>query len=83
MLGMVAVNDLVESSFAGVTANVQAFGRVGIHGTAAVSDISRNGFLRRGLFHDLPEELKMTAVMAAMEQAPATRVTNNDALNRQ
>jgi hypothetical protein len=96
MLGMVAVNDLAESSFAGVTANVQAFGRVGIHGAAAVSDVSRNGFLsrpttrkemkatkRHGLFHDLPEELKMTAVMAAMEQAPATRVTTNDALIRQ
>ena len=39
MLGMVAVNDLAESSFAGVTANVQAFGRVGIHGAAAVSDV--------------------------------------------
>ena len=96
MLGMVTVNDLAESSFAGVTANMQAFGRVGIHGAAVVSDVSRNGFLsrpttrkemkatkRHGLFHDLPEELNMTAVMAAMEQAPATRVTSNDALNRQ
>ena len=95
--GMVAVNDLAESSFAGVTAQVQVFGRVGMANAAAVSDMSRNGFLYRpvtkkemqksdahGLFHRvLPEELKMTAVMAAMEQAPATRKANNHAVERQ
>jgi len=93
---MVAVNDLADSSFAGVTENVQSYGRVGIHGAAAVSDVSRNCFLscritrmemkatkRHGLFHGFPEELKMTVVMATMEQALATRVSNNDALNRQ
>ena len=34
-------------------------------------------------YSDLFEEFKMTAVMATMEQAPSTRVTNNAALNRQ
>ena len=35
------------------------------------------------MFHCLPEELKLTAIMAVMEQAPATRVSNNVALDRQ
>jgi hypothetical protein len=96
LMGMVAVNDLAESSFAGVTAQVQVFGRIGMANAAAVSDISRNGFLHRpvtkkelkkpdahGLFFGLREELKMTAVMAAMEMAPATRERNNRAVEQQ
>ena len=35
-----------------------------------------------GMFHCLPEELKLIAIMVAMEQAPATRVSNNAALDR-
>ena len=85
MLGMMAVNDLAESSFAGVTAQVQCYGRIGMHAAAAVSDMQRNNFFsrpttkksiasnERGLFQGLPEELKITAVMVAMEDAMATR----------
>ena len=85
MLGMVAVNDLAKSSFAGVTLQVQCYGRIGLHAAAAVSDMDRNKFLsrptskkdmaenKRGLFHGLPEELRSTAVMAVMEDAPETR----------
>ena len=88
MIGMMAVNDLAESSFAGVTAQVQCYGRIGMHAAAAVSDMQRNDFLsrptskksisnnERGLFQCLPEELKITAVMVAMEDAPATRKSN-------
>ena len=47
MCGMMAVNDLAESSFAGVTAQVQCYGRIGMHAAAAVSGMSRNGFLSR------------------------------------
>lgn len=95
MLGMMAVNDLAESSFAGVTAQVQCYGRIGLHAAAAVSDMSRNNFLtrpttkktiskgERGLFHGLPEELKITAVMAAMEDAPATRQSNIASIDAQ
>jgi len=39
MLGMLAVNDLAESSFSGVTAQVQCYGRIGMHAAAAVSDM--------------------------------------------
>ena len=89
MLGMMAVNDLAESSFAGVTSQVQCYGRIGLHAAAAVSDMDRNNFLsrptskkdmaenKRGLFHGLPEELRITSVMAAMEDAPETRQSNN------
>jgi hypothetical protein len=43
--GMMAVNDLAESSFAGVTAQVQVYGRIGMSNAAGVSDLNRNGFL--------------------------------------
>ena len=95
MLGMMAVNDLAESSFAGVTAQVQCYGRIGMHSVAAVSDMSRNDFLtrpttkkaisndQRGLFHEMPEELRITAVMVAMEDAPETRQSNNKSVELQ
>ena len=56
-----------------------------------MSDSSRNGFFSRpnttkdiqkgtiGLFHTLPEKLQISAVMVAMEDAPATRDSNNTA----
>jgi len=62
---------------------------------AAVSNVDRNNFLsrpmtkkdikdgKRGLFHNLPEELKVTAMIAAMENAPETRQSNRDALEKQ
>ena len=62
-------NDLAEISFAGVTSRVQTYGRIGMCNAAAISDMSRNGYLsrpttkkdlkegNRGLFHDFPEEL--------------------------
>ena len=43
-----ASNDLAESSFAGVTAQVQCSGRIGMSAAAAVSDVGRNGLLSRG-----------------------------------
>ena len=98
-MGKMAVNDLAESSLAGVTAQLRVYRRVGMHGAAAVSDIGRNIFLDRGkatkknkntqtaatkgLFHDLCEELQLTAVMVAMQYAPRTRKLNDDALSFQ
>ena len=43
MLGKMASNDLVESSFAGVT-----YRWIGMSGAAAVSNIAQNGFLHPG-----------------------------------
>ena len=47
MLGQWASNDLAESSFAGLTALVQCYGRIGMSNSAAVSDFARNGLLNR------------------------------------
>ena len=43
-----ASNDLVESSFAGVTAQVQCYGMIGMSGAATVSKVAQNEFLHRG-----------------------------------
>ena len=48
MLGKMEYNDFSESSFAGVTAQVQCYVRIGMSAAAAVSDFGRNGFLSRG-----------------------------------
>ena len=47
MLGQWASNDLAESSFARVTAQVQCYGQIGMSNAAAVIDIARNGLLNR------------------------------------
>ena len=95
LMGKMAVNDRAESSFAGVTAQIQDYGWVGLANGAAISNMSRNGFLdhpltktdlkgqRRGLFYSLSQELQLTAVVAAMEYAPTTRKSNNDAQEKQ
>ena len=79
LLGMVDVNDLAESSFFGVNAQVQVYGRIGMDNKGAISDMARKGFMHRpttasdmrsstrhGLFYGLPEELKITEVMNSM-----------------
>ena len=70
-----AYNDLAESSFAGVTAQVQCYGRIDMCISADVSDTASNGFMDRpttykkmkghqqGFFHELPNELWITLVM--------------------
>ena len=42
-----ATNCLAESSFWGLTTQVEVFGRVGLAHAAAVSNMQRNGFLKR------------------------------------
>jgi hypothetical protein len=95
LIGKMAVNNRAESSFAGVTAQIQDYGRIGLPNGAAISNMGRNGFLdhpltktdlkgqRRGLFYSLSQELQLTAVVAAMEYAPTTRKSNNDAQEKQ
>lgn len=38
------MNDLAESSFAGVTAMIQVYGRIDLNAAAAISDMNRNVF---------------------------------------
>ncbi|KAL7542823.1 hypothetical protein ACHAWF_007266 [Thalassiosira exigua] len=94
MLGKMATNDWAESLFAGVTLQLQSFGRIAMCSAAAVSDAKRNKFFygatskkaiengEEGLFYTIPEELQITAVMMSMEDAPATRQSNNSDLER-
>ena len=43
-----ASNDLVKSSFAGVTAQVQCYRLIGMSGAATVINVAYNGFLHLG-----------------------------------
>ena len=52
LLDFMSVNDIAESSFAGVTYQLQIFGRTGMVCAAAISDMARNGLL------DLPTKNK-------------------------
>ena len=88
-------NDLTESSFAGVTSQVQTYGRIGMCNDADISDMYRNGYfscpttkkdlkeVNNGTFQDFPEELWLTAIMAAMEDTPVTNHANNQSLEIQ
>ena len=95
MPGKMATNDLSERPFAGVTAQVQCYWQIDMFSEAAVSDVDRNDFLSRPLakkemeadecrlFHDFPEELKVTLALMATEDAHPTRQLNNEALEQQ
>ena len=95
LLGFMAMNDLEESSFAGVTAQLQVFGRIGMAGAAAIIDMARNGFLyqlntnkemndnKTSLFNDFPEDLYRTTIMCAVQEDPITRQSNTNGMERQ
>ena len=79
-----AINDLAESSFASVTAQLQVFLRIVMARAAYNIDMYRNGFLyqlttnkeiidnKTSLFHDFPKELQITDIMCTVQEAPAT-----------
>ena len=94
LLGTKATNCEAESTLGGATANVQRYGRIGLHNAGAVSAMNRNGFLdrgsksktkkqSRGLFHGLSPELQHSIVLVAMQDAPATNAANAEALTIQ
>ena len=78
MLGKIVTNNLAEISFSGVTIQVQTYGQIGMYNPAAIINMSRNVYssrptnkkelkdINRGIFHDFPEELQLTAIMEAM-----------------
>ena len=90
LFGLMAVNDLAESAFGGLMAQLEVFGRTGLANTAAVSDMQRNGYLKRpnlennevSLYFGLPEELRITATMTAVKLDPAVRKSNNNKQTR-
>ena len=90
LFGLMAVSDLAESAFGGLTAQLEVFGRIGLVNAAAVSDMQRNGYLKRpnlennevSLYFGLTEELRITATMTAVKLAPAVRKSNNNKQTR-
>ena len=42
-----AMNNLVESAFGGLTAQLEVFGRIGLANAATVSNMQQNGYLKR------------------------------------
>ena len=94
LLEFMAVNDLVESSLAGVTAQLQVFTRIGMISADAISDIARNGFLdqpttnkdmsdkKQVCFMIFQRFFQITAIMCAVQEAPVTRQSNIDAMDR-
>ena len=85
MIGKMATNDPAESSFAGVTSQIQKYSRISIAGAAAISDMQRNKFFSRvdtgtgkvGMFHQFSEGIQSCLVRVGMEDAPSTRILNN------
>ena len=86
LLGLMAVNDLAESAFGGLTAQLEVFGRIGLANAAAVSDMQWNGYLKRpnlennevSLYFGLPKELWITVTMTAVKLSPSVRNSKNN-----
>ena len=88
------MNDLAYSSFSGVTAQLCVFGQIGMASVVYISGMARNLFLdqpttnkdisdnKTSMFHDLPEELYITNIMCAVQEVPAARQSNTDAIDR-
>ena len=87
MLGKMVTNDCAESSFAGVTNQLQQYSRISIPAAAAVNDMKRNQFLncdqRKGLFHGFPDDIQSALMIVATEDAPATIQENKERLDVQ
>ena len=86
LFGLMAVNDIAESEFRVLTAQLEVFGSIGVENAVAVSKMQRNGYLKWpnleknevSLYFGLPEELQITATMTAVKLAPVVRRSNNN-----
>ena len=90
-LGKLATNDPAKSSFASLTRQLQAFGRVlGIH-SSAVGQARVNGDfehkhingLQDGAYHCLPPNMRQSSMKFALKIAPAVRRSEKTALDKQ
>ena len=64
------VNDLAESSFDRVAAQLEVFGRVGLAHAVAVSDMQQNGFLDRPTTKQDMENNTVSTVVALHSHEP-------------
>ena len=90
LFGLMAVNNLAESVFGGLTAKLEVFGKIGLANAAAVRDMQWNGYLKRpnlennevSLYFGLLEKLRITTTMTAVKLDPAVRKSNNNKQTR-
>lgn len=94
LMGVHATNDIAERSFAGLTSQLESFGRDDLASLAGVSDLMQNGFLKRpttrkainansrGMFHCMMEGLRLSFGKAAENHSPETIRANNVWLQR-
>jgi hypothetical protein len=89
--GKYAVNDPAESSFGGLTRELQCFGRIALGSAGGVAQSRRNGDLKRqrtargkdGIFHCLSTEMRQSLLTMCMQNVEATRDADRTALNAQ
>ena len=90
-LGKYATNDTAETSFAGLTQQLQSYGRLlGVHASATGQakingDFQQTigGFNKDGIFHTISKEMRSSLLMFALKEAPGVRVAEERALNKQ
>ena len=94
-----AVNDPAERSFGALTGQLQSFGRISLTNAAGVSQVRTNGDLsrgfetsssnkktktiRKGFFHTLPEELRNSLIIMALEYSPEAKRVDLILLSKQ
>ena len=94
-----AVNDSAERSFGALTGQLQCFGRIGLTNAAGVSQVRTNGDVSRGFetsssnkknksntvgfFHTLPDDLRKSLIIMALEYSPETRKRDQESLDNQ
>ena len=98
-LNKMAVNDPAERSFGALTGQLQIYGRISLPYAAGVSQVRTNGDLSRGFettssnkrkatkkdgfFHTLPEELRNSLIIMALEYSPETKKVDQILLSKQ
>jgi hypothetical protein len=92
LLGVTATNDEAESALGMVTGNIQRYGRINLASAAAVANAKRSKLFQRrdansnrslGFFHQFEKKVQEAIVSVAMQDAPKTRIRNNEALELQ
>ena len=97
-LGKYVVNDPAESSFGGLTRELQCFGRIALRSAGAVAQCRWNGDLKRqrpahgkartaasedGIFHRLSAKMQQSLLTMCMEDKETTRAADRAALDAQ
>ena len=98
-LHKMAVNDPAERSFGALTGQLQCFGRIGITHAAGFSQVRTHGDMSRGFetsssnkknksntvgfLYTLPDDLRNSLIMMALEYSPEIRKRDQELLDNQ